>query len=144
MTDKIIPHSKFVETLFTDHDTAFELAIQTPDGKTIARHYTVRKTEGIKHWQVFALSPHGKEWFIAQRFGSTLIDILLTSQPSVTAWYYKWWSLLEDYCERNNYTNVQCRQLGYCKRCGKVLISPRAIARGYGQECFKHIDKSEE
>ena len=28
------------------------------------------------------------------------------------------------------------RELAYCKRCGRLLTTPRAIARGYGSECY--------
>ena len=33
------------------------------------------------------------------------------------------------------------RQLGYCRRCGRLLTTPRAIARGYGDECYSIVHK---
>lgn len=138
-----IPHNRFINTLFKGHDTAFELTLQHLGGKTTQCYYTVRKTPGIKHWQIFALSPHGKEWFIAQCYDTTLYGMLLTGEPSVATWFYPWWSLFNHFWEYGDSSHIQCHQLGYCKRCGKALTKPEAVLRGYGDDCWNKIHKGE-
>lgn len=57
--------------------------------------------------------------------------------PSRETSYYRHWAALLAWLQD---PAAPSRPLGYCRRCGRLLTSPRAIARGYGDECFKNIE----
>lgn len=138
---------KLIRDYFTSHSTqafAFDLIV----GKSY--YYTVRKTPGVLAWEIYALSPHGKEYFIGAYYylnGAEEHTFDLTPEPSVTRWYHENWSLLNAFLYNIEALpgNTQIRRLGICNRCGKVLTDCESIARGYGPECFKHTmeDKCE-
>ena len=57
--------------------------------------------------------------------------------PSRETTYYSHWAAFHDWLKD---PDAPSRLLGYCRRCGRLLTDPRAITRGYGDECFKHIE----
>lgn len=127
----------FIATYFTDHDTAFSL-----QDEHITCYYTVRRSPGVRHWNIYAVTPHGKEHFIGQYFGNIAYGLLDDGEPNVTAWYHDAWSLFtRAWTEFPD--SMQVTPLGHCKRCGRLLTDPRAIARGYGDECFKQLRTTE-
>lgn len=134
----------FANTYFTDHNTAFALTLQRACEHTTTRAcYTVHKTPGVSHWTVYAVNTHGREHCLGQYFANIDYGLQLDAEPSVSAWYHTAWTLLDDWWTHTAFTRTVITPLGYCKRCGRLLTDPRAVARGYGDECFKHAAHDE-
>lgn len=58
-------------------------------------------------------------------------------QPSYNTRHYQYWAVFALWLADD--PRVTSQTLSFCRRCGRLLTTPQAIARGYGDECYKMV-----
>lgn len=126
-------------------DTTTGLTLIEPSGRQ--RHYIIQPVAKLHLWEVYSTHKGAPIAFIG-----TVIDFRNHAdpcyrelglhwspapQPSYNTAYYLYWSLFGDWLAGKN---IPCKQLAFCKRCGQLLTTAKAIERGYGPHCYEeHI-----
>lgn len=141
-TLRLYTTDNFVKEYCKNYAMAFQLDPTPETHEQKPCNYIVRKATGVYVWELYAVSTHGKEWFIGAYYNMPSYNTFeLVSEPSVTRWYHYHWIMFNAFLQKDHplQEHMLITRLGICKRCGKILTAAGSISLGYGRDCYKHM-----